>query len=40
MESGEVAQDNSNLEKFFYASGDNPKPEVNPEHLRVYGHML
>lgn len=30
----------SNLDEIKYRSGDLPKPEVNPEHLRVYGHML
>ena len=30
----------SNLEEMYYRAGDLPKPEVNPEHLRVYGHQL
>ena len=28
------------LEEINYLSGDLPKPEVNPDHLRVYGHQL
>ena len=28
------------LDTIYYASGDNPKPEPNAEHLRVYGHQL
>mmetsp|Transcript_13747 Transcript_13747/g.23439 ORF Transcript_13747/g.23439 Transcript_13747/m.23439 type:complete len:101 (+) Transcript_13747:42-344(+) len=28
------------LEEMYYNAGDLPKPEVNSEHLRVYGHQL
>lgn len=28
------------LDTFQYLSGDAPKPEVNKEHLRIYGHPL
>lgn len=28
------------LDQFNYLSGDEPKPETNPDNLRVYGHML
>ena len=30
----------SNLETFNYGSANEPKPATNPEHLRIYGHML
>ena len=30
----------SNLETINYGSANEPKPAVNPEHLRIYGHML
>ena len=29
-----------NLKTLYYESGTVPKPEVNPEHLRLYTHML
>ena len=29
-----------NLKRMFYYGGDFPKPAVNPDFLRVYGHML
>ena len=28
------------LEEIYYMSGEEPKPDTNPNHLRVYGHML
>ena len=28
------------LEQFFYAGGDEPKPETNKNYLRLYGHNL
>lgn len=40
MESGEEAQAYSNIENFFYASSDNPKNEVNSEHLHFFSHLL
>ena len=30
----------TNLETKFYYSGDEPQWETNPEHIRIYGHML
>lgn len=30
----------TNLEPIYYGSAGEPKPSVNPEHLRIYGHML
>ena len=29
-----------NLQTLFYPSGETPKPEINSEALRIYGHML
>ena len=30
----------TNLETIYYGSGNEPKPAVNPDQLRIYGHML
>jgi len=27
-----------NLKTIFYPNGDAPKPETNPEYLRMYSH--
>ena len=32
--------DSKNLDTILYMSGQNPKPEINPEFLRIYGHPL
>ena len=30
----------SNLQTIYYGSGEEPKPAINPEHLRLYSHEL
>lgn len=32
--------DSENLKTLYYESGENPKPETNPEFIRVYSHNL
>lgn len=31
---------NKNLETLYYPSNETPRPELNPEFLRIYGHEL
>ena len=33
-------KDRQNLQEILYDSGTAPKPELNPEYLRLYGFML
>ena len=33
-------KDRENLKEIFYDSGSHPKPQLNPEFLRLYGFSL